>query len=606
LLQRTQQVAVAPAPASGPKPAVHRPGAGHIGNQAQLRLLTTKATTAALTVGAANDPLEHEADAVADRVMRMPEPGVALARAPLQVSRKCAECEEEEGRPTGPSGTDPPPSVLRRKCAACEEETKVQRKATDPGAAAEAAPPIVTEALRSPGHPLDAATRAYFEPRFGYDFSGVRVHTGRVAEQSARDVNAHAYSVGQDIVFGADQYAPGATSGRALIAHELTHVVQQGKPGPLSSRAAIRRQPTPPKKDNDCNIRNARAYIYFEIARRFYNPHDDNPEVVKRARCLKEAFKQLSPEHAVEFAQQIMKRTGIYESYETLASPTRLAIAQILVEILERKTTETYLARLLSVLAATPYGDDKKIKKPVIVAVKHTDKDTLEITLDKDILALAAADVLGASECEQFTFGFTQFSTIDNFITDYYFPGVNKYYTIDHEHRLKPYLPCQDVLHKGDVWSYFKNLDCKSSNPVKSLDLTHPLVFSDAPNELTPLLSEKDVFLTGVDWTNKFVTIFSVMLPNGVVHHISWFSWEIDYCETFPATPQGRSSIGAPPKDLSGRQLQITEIQEGTPPFAFADRVGKPADKPCNDLVRNLPLAPEDAFFHDSPLVKCR
>jgi hypothetical protein len=607
LLQHAQQLAVEGARDAAPKPATRRPRASHIGNQVQLRRLEAKTTPADLRVGLADHPLEHEADAIADRVMRMPEPGVVLARAPLQVSRKCADCEEEERRSTVPTATDSSTTVLRRRCAACEQETKVQRKAADPDAAPEAAPPIVNEALRSPGQPLDDATRAYFEPRFGYDLSGVRVHTGGVAEQSARDVNAHAYSVGQDIVFGANRYAPGTTGGQALIAHELTHVVQQGRPGPLSSRAAVRRQPILEKEDADCNIRNARAYIYFEIARRFYNPHDDNPAVVKRARCLKEAFKQLSPEHAVEFAQQIMQRKGIYESYETLASPTRLAIAEILVEILERKTTETYLARLLFAHAVTPYGDDKKIKKPAIVAIKKTDKDVLEITLDKDIVALAAADLLGTSECDKFTFGFTQFSTTGNFITDYYLPDLRKYFTIDQEHKLKPYLPCQDVLNKGDVWSYFKNLDCKSPNPVKSLDLTHPLIFSDAPNEAAPILSAKNtIFLTGLSWTNKFVTIFSVMLPNGVVHHISWFSWEIDYCETFPATPEGKSAIGAPPKDLSGRQFQITEIQEGAPPFAFADRVGKPADKPCNDLIRNLPIPPEDSFYHDSPLVKCR
>jgi hypothetical protein len=68
-------------------------------------------------------------------------------------------------------------------------------------AAAGEAPGIVHEVLHSPGQPLDASTRSYFEPRFGHDFSRVRVHTGASAEQSARDVNAHAYTVGHNIVF---------------------------------------------------------------------------------------------------------------------------------------------------------------------------------------------------------------------------------------------------------------------------------------------------------------------------------------------------------------------------------------------------------------------
>jgi hypothetical protein len=94
-----------------------------------------------------------------------------------------------------------------------------------------AAPPIVHEVLRSPGQPLDPVTRAFMEPRFGYDFSEVRVHSDATAEQSARDVNAHAYTVGHDIVFGARRFVPDSHEGRRLIAHELTHVVQQSGTG---------------------------------------------------------------------------------------------------------------------------------------------------------------------------------------------------------------------------------------------------------------------------------------------------------------------------------------------------------------------------------------
>jgi hypothetical protein len=68
---------------------------------------------------------------------------------------------------------------------------------------------------------------AYFEPRFGYDFSRVLIHTDAKADDSARAVNARAFTVGRDVVFGAGQYAPGTSEGRRLLAHELTHVVQQ-------------------------------------------------------------------------------------------------------------------------------------------------------------------------------------------------------------------------------------------------------------------------------------------------------------------------------------------------------------------------------------------
>jgi hypothetical protein len=89
------------------------------------------------------------------------------------------------------------------------------------------APSIVHEALRSPGQPLDGETRAFMESRFGYDFSGVRVHTDSKAAQAARAVNALAYTVGRDVVFGAGQYAPASGQGQRILGHELTHVVQQ-------------------------------------------------------------------------------------------------------------------------------------------------------------------------------------------------------------------------------------------------------------------------------------------------------------------------------------------------------------------------------------------
>jgi hypothetical protein len=92
-------------------------------------------------------------------------------------------------------------------------------------------PPIVHQALRSPGQSLDAATRAFFEPLYGQNFSRVRVHTDVSAAESARAVDALAYTVGQDIVFGSNQYHPGTTSGNRLLAHELTHVTQQRSRG---------------------------------------------------------------------------------------------------------------------------------------------------------------------------------------------------------------------------------------------------------------------------------------------------------------------------------------------------------------------------------------
>jgi hypothetical protein len=89
-------------------------------------------------------------------------------------------------------------------------------------------PLIVHDVLHSPGQPLDYSTRASMEPRFGHDFSKVRVHADTKAAESAGTVNALAYTVGRDVVFGLGQYAPATTQGRKLLVHELAHVVQQG------------------------------------------------------------------------------------------------------------------------------------------------------------------------------------------------------------------------------------------------------------------------------------------------------------------------------------------------------------------------------------------
>jgi hypothetical protein len=133
------------------------------------------------------------------------------------------------------------------ECAECRNKG-LQRKAAALHSANQtnaADPLIVQEVLRSPSQPLDAATRAFFEPRFGHDFSQVRVHADSRAAQSSRALRAQAFTVGNDIVFAAGQLAPHSEPGRLLLAHELTHVVQQ------SGSATIHRQtdpaaPTPP------------------------------------------------------------------------------------------------------------------------------------------------------------------------------------------------------------------------------------------------------------------------------------------------------------------------------------------------------------------------
>ena len=118
--------------------------------------------------------------------------------------------------------------AVHGECEACKKKkaASLQRKAAS-AATPGYAPPIVHEVLRSPGQPLDQQTRAFMEPRFGHDFSKVRIHADDLASQSAQSVNALAYTVGNNIAFRSGLYAPSSSEGRRLLAHELTHVVQQ-------------------------------------------------------------------------------------------------------------------------------------------------------------------------------------------------------------------------------------------------------------------------------------------------------------------------------------------------------------------------------------------
>jgi hypothetical protein len=127
------------------------------------------------------------------------------------LQRKCA-CG-------GSGGTDCP------ECQKDKEQT-LQRAAAKP-AEAGIAPPIVHEVVRSPGHPLGRSTRDSLEPAFGRSFGQVRLHTDPKAAESARAVSALAYTVGHHVVFGDGQYRPHTEQGRHLIAHELTHTIQQ-------------------------------------------------------------------------------------------------------------------------------------------------------------------------------------------------------------------------------------------------------------------------------------------------------------------------------------------------------------------------------------------
>lgn len=191
---------------------------------------------AKLTVNQPGDAYEQEADRVAEAVLRMPDPGIPAAErwgdAPGLQRQACPECEEEVRRQPLEEENKEEEELRLQPTAEEEREEEEPLMANElPGRVPEVTPSLEADirALKGGGQPLPESERAFFEPRFAQDFSKVRVHTGREAAESAQALNAIAYTVGSNIVFGANAYGPEILEGRRLLAHELSHVVQQSR-----------------------------------------------------------------------------------------------------------------------------------------------------------------------------------------------------------------------------------------------------------------------------------------------------------------------------------------------------------------------------------------
>jgi outer membrane protein OmpA-like peptidoglycan-associated protein len=195
---KPDKAAVRPATLENPLLARHQA----MGNQEVQRMLHSGTIQANLTINPPDDKYEKEADRVAEQVFPMPEAG----------SQHPVEEEEKEKKILG---REPPV----RHPVTGERDGNIR------------APFIVHDVLRSPGRPLDPGTRTFMESRFGHDFSEVRVHDDSRADESARSHHSMAYTVGRDILFSRGKYEPGIPAGRRLLAHELSHVIQQARGG---------------------------------------------------------------------------------------------------------------------------------------------------------------------------------------------------------------------------------------------------------------------------------------------------------------------------------------------------------------------------------------
>jgi hypothetical protein len=202
-----------------------------VGNAFVRRLIQCK-----LAVSRPGDAFEQEADRVAETAMSVTNRAPAAGQLDREeepapaIRRMCAGCEQEVGRAPVSEEEKEESAVMRVQRQATPEEDEEMKVARASGGDVEEVDGAVEAGIRNlpgSGSPLEPAARTDMESRLGFDFSGVRVHTDSSATQLARSVNALAFTVGSDVVFGGGQYRPDTQDGKRLLAHELTHVVQQ-------------------------------------------------------------------------------------------------------------------------------------------------------------------------------------------------------------------------------------------------------------------------------------------------------------------------------------------------------------------------------------------
>ncbi|QWW71203.1 DUF4157 domain-containing protein [Rhizobium sp. WYJ-E13] len=227
IVQRS--AATSTSPAATPRAQASQPTlstAARPGQRAVSVSVTSPVSIQTARVSQPSDPAELEATRTARKIVQMGEPAKAPAKAPAIRPEEQSKKKQVVQR----AAREAQPAVKPDEDA---RKTPIQR------AARPAAPPVLTTAI-SPaggGAPLPASVRSFMEPRFGANFGNVRIHTGNAAAEQSASLNAHAFTVGQHVFFGRNQFQPESSSGRELIAHELTHTIQQG--------AAVQRSAAP-------------------------------------------------------------------------------------------------------------------------------------------------------------------------------------------------------------------------------------------------------------------------------------------------------------------------------------------------------------------------
>jgi Domain of unknown function (DUF4157) len=285
-----------------------------------------------LCIGPVDDPLEREADRVADAVISDTQIGTLSAAPSSQAQRTCAHCAEDDEQ------------TLRRK-----------EKSSSPSTAGSAA-----LRLASRGAPLTPQQRAYFEPRLGSGLADVRLHTGADASRAADSISARAYTLGHDIAFAAREYQPDTRAGQRLLAHELVHVVQQS-----TSTALVQRQP----KD-DAEIEMPTQWALGDPRKRSWRRYARQVAEVDAARIMKAGT--LSAQDKSDVSAKLNYFEGdAHDVYVEVIRPALIAVTQQAVDTSKQAPAPTDALMYAGDLWA---GFDRQRKMP-----EYFDNDIKEV-----------------------------------------------------------------------------------------------------------------------------------------------------------------------------------------------------------------------------------
>lgn len=573
--------------------AVRRPNLplASVGNQAMQRLIKQGRLQKKLTINQPGDAFEQEADQVADKVMRMADPASTqpLTR-PVRSSAGLQRCSCGSGS----SGEE---------CQGCKAQAiRLQRASAVE--AADTAPPIVHDVLNSPGKPLDPTTRNFMEPRFGRDFSGVRIHTDSYAAESANAVNARAYTVGNHIAFAAGRYG-GDTAARALLAHELSHVVQQDHAPENHLQRACGKAEVEKAMPEDCPIVVGKVggghRFKFNVKcdtfapgeedrlRKFLRgvPSTSELEVFGMASSdgdsvlndelacvrMKAALDVIKDEH---LDQSVKLKGGMGGVAGTAGNPEFRAV-----KIIEKKggpptpSSEPELKNVsLTVLPTPPNVITKEPDDPSLKGI------AIQVTLDDYMAALGSAGVIGGGDCNKFVLGFFQICRpFDVSKVIWRDSKLNTDFEDDRSDAIRAQEPALDVNKAGDIWAVSNPANCANPGVLRQTEV----LFTDKPSTAFLLKPTANMFIKGLAWHDFFFTAFSVQRPDGSFHHLKSFYWNIHYCESFD-TPTGSDLIGK--SNMKKSKVDVGSIIDGAPAEPGLNLAGKPAVTFCNDIVK--------------------